>query len=120
MPMHKGCESPLVTAADVVRQQLSIGQTCTLPQKQRPAKVLDDPAYLAWHHVLALSVRPLPSVLLLPEDGGLIHDSGWGGAYLNNDTPLWLQVDDTPEPIKELRRLVEKSAKWRKRVPSLH
>jgi uncharacterized Ntn-hydrolase superfamily protein len=43
-----------------------------------------------------------------------------GGVYLNNDTVLRLQVDDNPEPIKELRRLVEKSAKWRKRVPSLH
>jgi uncharacterized Ntn-hydrolase superfamily protein len=42
-----------------------------------------------------------------------------GGVYLNNDTVLRLQVDDNPEPIKELRRLVEKSAKWRKRVPSL-
>ena len=43
-----------------------------------------------------------------------------GGVYLNNDTVLRLQVDDNPEPIKELRRLVEKSAEWRKRVPSLH
>jgi uncharacterized Ntn-hydrolase superfamily protein len=42
------------------------------------------------------------------------------GVYLNNDTVLRLQVDDNSEPIKELRRLVEKSAKWRKRVPSLH
>jgi uncharacterized Ntn-hydrolase superfamily protein len=42
-----------------------------------------------------------------------------GGVYLNNDTVLRLQVDDNPEPIKELRRLVEKSAEWRKRVPSL-
>jgi uncharacterized Ntn-hydrolase superfamily protein len=42
------------------------------------------------------------------------------GVYLNNDTVLRLQVDDNPEPIKELRRLVEKSAEWRKRVPSLH
>jgi uncharacterized Ntn-hydrolase superfamily protein len=42
-----------------------------------------------------------------------------GGVYLNNDTVLRLQVEDNPEPIKELRRLVEKSAEWRKRVPSL-
>ncbi len=42
-----------------------------------------------------------------------------GGVYLNNDTVLRLQVDDNPEPIKELRRLVEKSAEWRRRVPSL-
>jgi uncharacterized Ntn-hydrolase superfamily protein len=43
-----------------------------------------------------------------------------GGVYLHNDTVLRLQVDDNPEPIKELRRLVEKSADWRKRVPALH
>jgi uncharacterized Ntn-hydrolase superfamily protein len=29
------------------------------------------------------------------------------GAWLNNDVVLRLQVDDNPEPIKELRRLVE-------------
>ena len=31
------------------------------------------------------------------------------GVWLHNDTVLRLQVDDSPEPIKELRRLVEKS-----------
>lgn len=31
-----------------------------------------------------------------------------GGAWLNNDVVLRLQVDDSPAPIKELRRLVEK------------
>ena len=31
------------------------------------------------------------------------------GVWLNNDTVLRLQVDDNPEPIKELRRLVERS-----------
>ena len=33
-----------------------------------------------------------------------------GGVWLHNDTVLRLQVDDDPEPIKELRRLVEKAA----------
>ena len=33
-----------------------------------------------------------------------------GGVWLHNDTVLRLQVDDSPEPIKELRRLVEKAA----------
>jgi uncharacterized Ntn-hydrolase superfamily protein len=33
-----------------------------------------------------------------------------GGVWLRNDTVLRLQVDDNPEPIKELRRLVEKAA----------
>jgi uncharacterized Ntn-hydrolase superfamily protein len=31
-----------------------------------------------------------------------------GGVWLNNDTVLRLQVDDSPEPLKELRRIVEK------------
>jgi uncharacterized Ntn-hydrolase superfamily protein len=38
-----------------------------------------------------------------------------GGVWLNNDTVLRLQVDDSPEPIKELRRLVETAAKQRER-----
>ena len=37
------------------------------------------------------------------------------GVWLNNDVVMRLQVDDNPEPIKELRRLVEKAAEWRKR-----
>ena len=32
-----------------------------------------------------------------------------GGVWLNNDVVLRLQVDDHTEPIKELRRLVEKA-----------
>ncbi|MEE8524491.1 MAG: DUF1028 domain-containing protein, partial [Thermoanaerobaculia bacterium] len=32
-----------------------------------------------------------------------------GGPWLNNDVVLRLQVDDDPEPIRELRRLVEKN-----------
>ena len=32
-----------------------------------------------------------------------------GGVWVNNDVVLRLQVDDNPEPIKELRRLVEKA-----------
>lgn len=31
-----------------------------------------------------------------------------GGVWLHNDVVLRLQVDDSPEPIKELKRLVEK------------
>ncbi|HEX8253564.1 MAG TPA: DUF1028 domain-containing protein [Thermoanaerobaculia bacterium] len=36
-----------------------------------------------------------------------------GGVWLNNDTVMRLQVDDHPEPLKELRRLIELSAKQR-------
>lgn len=38
-----------------------------------------------------------------------------GGVWLNNDVVLRLQVDDHPEPIAELRRLVEKAAAQRER-----
>ena len=38
-----------------------------------------------------------------------------GGAWLNNDVVLRLQVDDHSEPIAELRRLVEKAATQRER-----
>ena len=36
------------------------------------------------------------------------------GVWLHNDTVLRLQVDDNPEPIKELKRLVDK---WSQRIP---
>jgi uncharacterized Ntn-hydrolase superfamily protein len=36
-----------------------------------------------------------------------------GGVWLHNDVVLRLQVDDSAEPIKELRRLVEKAAAFR-------
>jgi uncharacterized Ntn-hydrolase superfamily protein len=38
-----------------------------------------------------------------------------GGVWLNNDVVLRLHADDSPEPIKELRRLVEKAAEQRAR-----
>ena len=34
-----------------------------------------------------------------------------GGVWLHNDVVLRLQVDDNPEPLKELRRLVEMNAR---------
>jgi uncharacterized Ntn-hydrolase superfamily protein len=37
------------------------------------------------------------------------------GVWLHNDVVLRLQVDDHAESIKELRRLVEKGAQWRRR-----
>jgi uncharacterized Ntn-hydrolase superfamily protein len=40
-----------------------------------------------------------------------------GGVWLNNDTVLRLQVDDSPEPLKELRRIVEKWNASRRRTP---
>ena len=38
------------------------------------------------------------------------------GVWLNNDVVLRLQVDDNPEPIQELRRLVEIAARQRERI----
>jgi uncharacterized Ntn-hydrolase superfamily protein len=38
-----------------------------------------------------------------------------GGVWLNNDTVMRLQVDDHPEPMKELRRLIDLAAKQRAR-----
>ncbi len=38
-----------------------------------------------------------------------------GGVWLNNDVVLRLQVDDSAQPIAELRRLVEKAAQQRAR-----
>jgi len=40
------------------------------------------------------------------------------GVWLHNDVVVRLQVDDNPEPIKELRRLVEKAATMRRPSPS--
>ena len=38
-----------------------------------------------------------------------------GGVLLHNDTVLRLSVDDNPEPLKELRRLVDMAAQQRER-----
>lgn len=38
------------------------------------------------------------------------------GVWLHNDVVLRLQVDDSPEPIREMRRLVEKAAEQRARM----
>ena len=39
-----------------------------------------------------------------------------GGVWLHNDVVLRLQVDDNPEPLTELRRLVDLAAKQRERI----
>lgn len=39
-----------------------------------------------------------------------------GGVWIHNDTVLRLHVDDSPDPMKELRRLVEIAAKQRERL----
>ena len=47
------------------------------------------------------------AMLIVKEDGGV---------WLNNDVVLRLQVDDNPEPIKELRRLVDIAARRVRRM----
>jgi uncharacterized Ntn-hydrolase superfamily protein len=42
-----------------------------------------------------------------------------GGVWLNNDVVMRLQVDDNPQPLKELRRLVEMAAAQVRRRGSL-
>jgi uncharacterized Ntn-hydrolase superfamily protein len=44
------------------------------------------------------------------ESAALIIVKKNGGVWLHNDTVLRLQVDDSPDPIAEMRRLVEKAA----------
>jgi len=39
-----------------------------------------------------------------------------GGVWLNNDVVMRLQVDDDPQPLEELRRLVDRAAKQREGV----
>jgi uncharacterized Ntn-hydrolase superfamily protein len=46
------------------------------------------------------------AMLIVKEDGGV---------WLNNDVVLRLHVDDSPEPIRELRRLVEMATAQRER-----
>jgi hypothetical protein len=55
MPLHEGRQSRLITAADEVFQQLSIGQTRSRLEKDRAAKVLEDPAYSAGRHLDSLT-----------------------------------------------------------------
>lgn len=47
------------------------------------------------------------------ESAALIIVKKDGGVWLHNDTVLRLQVDDSADPIKELRRLVQKAAEAR-------
>lgn len=44
----------------------------------------------------------------------IVHVKKGCGVWVNNDGILRLQVDDSPEPIKELRRLAENRAAARK------
>jgi len=66
MPLNEGRKSRLVPAADVVLQQLPIGQPSPIAQQSRPAKVLYGPAHLAGRHVPSFVGLGRPSTLLLP------------------------------------------------------
>src|SRR5262249_33501957 len=65
MPPHQGRKSRLIATADVVLQQLPIGQSRPIPQ-HHATKVLEDLARLAGRHVLSFVGRWSPAILLLP------------------------------------------------------
>jgi hypothetical protein len=74
MPPHKGRKSRFVTTADVVLQQLPIGRPCSIPQKHRPAKVLDNPAQFCGRHVPSFWVASVaPPPYYYPHLLSLIH-----------------------------------------------
>src|SRR5579864_8850031 len=84
MPLHKGRKSRLVTTADVVLQQLPIGQPYAIPQKHRPAKVLDNPAQLSGRHIASLVAAKLALYLTTtgsrPFDPPFLAEArGWAG-----------------------------------------
>ena len=78
MPLHKGRKSRLVTTADVVLQQLLIGQSCPIPQKHRPAKVLDNPARSSGRHITSLVTAKL--ALYLTTTGSRAFDPPFFGS----------------------------------------
>jgi uncharacterized Ntn-hydrolase superfamily protein len=63
--------------------------------------------HLSLRLLAALEAGQSAAMLIVKKDGGV---------WLRNDTVLRLQVDDSPEPIRELRRLVEKAAEQRNRI----
>jgi uncharacterized Ntn-hydrolase superfamily protein len=52
------------------------------------------------------------------QSAGMLIVKKDAGVWLHNDTVLRLHVDDSPDPMKELRRLVEMAAKQRERIRS--
>jgi hypothetical protein len=54
MPTYEGGQSRPVMTAEIVLQQLPIGQSSPVPQKDRGVQVLDDIAHRAVRHVASL------------------------------------------------------------------
>src|SRR5262249_42342100 len=69
MPAHQGGQRRLVPAAEVVLQQLPIGQARPTPQKHGPAQVLEDLARLACRHVVSLGEAKLAFYLTTTRTG---------------------------------------------------
>jgi len=59
MSLHKGCYRRGVAAADVVLQQLRIGQRCYIAQKNTSAKMQDGLAAWAGRHVLPFAMTAI-------------------------------------------------------------
>jgi hypothetical protein len=69
MPAHQGCQSRLFAAAEVVLQQLPIGQTRSVPQKRRLAQVLEDLAHRVVRHAVSLVGATLTLYLPITRTG---------------------------------------------------
>lgn len=59
MTVHQGGQGGRIPKAEVVLQQLSIGQTRPIPQQNQPAQVLEDLAHCAGRHRSSLTM-PFP------------------------------------------------------------
>jgi hypothetical protein len=68
MPTYEGSKSRRVAAGEVVCQQAPVGKACRVPHEHRPAKMLDNLAYLACRHLasLALAIAVVGSVGVYP------------------------------------------------------
>src|SRR5262249_47945228 len=84
MPLDKGRKRRLITTADEVLQQLPIGEPCPIPQKHRPAKVVDTRALLPGRHIASLVATKLDLYLTAtgsrPFDPPFLAEArGWPG-----------------------------------------
>jgi hypothetical protein len=76
MPSHEGRQSRLIPVVNELFQELPVAQPRSLLEKDRPAKMLNDPAYSARRHVTSLPNGLLgePDCLLLPL---VLPGQGW-------------------------------------------
>src|SRR5262245_714800 len=66
MPPHEGCKGGFISEGDEALQQLPVGHARRLPQQHGLAKMLDDLAHRAGHHVPSSVAGTVVLSLLLP------------------------------------------------------